>query len=456
MSGDGTKARRARTAPQQWQALQTYLHRKYLGQEELARFRRDATNKTGWNAKDIDRWLGGVLREGLIKVADGTSTAVSTAATVAERVGPVGEQQNMSEAIEKWVGAHTEGKVTTVHMKTMKANLRGRMQTSKGVEAMLAMMEAQGAIQIEDRVRGKGGKKRTQWREEALQWAKERGWRTPKAGVCRPQSAPIPRREAVCIELGTGWEGATEGLRSVWDRVVTVDVERQTMETPGKEKSVPDLLTKFETLNSTKDSMIKMVRRKSGIKRKEVGGVWLSPSCKPWSVANHLNDKKEGAKQKRAKAMKAERYGGLKAALTMIVDAREEDETVQYALENPESSAMKRLPEVQALGESIAIRACAYGEVETGKSHVFWMSPETRREFTPIKPTDHASMCDVCKSGGRHRRTKVTSVEERGTRERIVGTDMTKSAAENRVPPKLAEHLGRAMRTAWEKLQSGK
>ena len=56
----------------------------------------------------------------------------------------------------------------------------------------------------------------------------------------------------------------------------------------------------------------------------------------------------------------------------------------------------------------------------------------------------------------RIRRTKVTSVEERGTRERIVGTDMTKSAAENRVPPKLAEHLGRAMRTAWEKLQSGK
>ena len=295
-----------------------------------------------------------------------------------------------------------------------------------------------------------------EWRREALAWAKDRGWVTPIETHEGPQSAPKPQQEAVAIEMGTGWEGATEGLRKVWDRVVTVDAERNKVRTKSTCKTVPDILASFQTLKQTKDSTIKWIRRKAGIRKGEVWAIWASPSCKPWSIANHLNDNKPGAKRKREEAMEEERFGGLQAVLTLLVEAWEEDSTIQFVLENPGQSAIQHLPEIQALGAGVVVQACSYGEVKSGKTYRIWMTKDTQAEFKPILPTDEESECEECKAGRKHTQTKIPTPKEGRVQQRVSREGLTKAAVMNRLPPKLAEHLSRAMKTAREKLLNGK
>ena len=155
------------------------------------------------------------------------------------------------------------------------------------------------------------------------------------------------------------------------------------------------------------------------------------------------------------KARETKEAGGLRAVLTMLVQAWEEDSTIQFVPENPGQSEVKALPEMQALGEGVVIKACAYGEVRSGKEYRVWMTKETMAEFAPILPADPRSECEECKAGRQHTQTKITKTGGK-VQNRLSREGFTKEAVANRLPPKLAEHLSRAMKAARTKLLNGR
>ena len=67
---------------------------------------------------------------------------------------------------------------------------------------------------------------------EAHQWAVETGWvqrAAATATLARWRGLAIrrgPEAQNIMIEMGVGWEGATEGFREVFDRVVGIDNRR--------------------------------------------------------------------------------------------------------------------------------------------------------------------------------------------------------------------------------------
>ena len=117
-----------RTEADQWRVLQRYMHprTKHVGKVDLAKFTRNATNKTGWNAKDLDRWLEAVTKEKHIQMATGTEGKVRQAATTATRMGPVGEQEQMREAVTRWVRKNTEGQVSAAHVTAEQGGIHQR------------------------------------------------------------------------------------------------------------------------------------------------------------------------------------------------------------------------------------------------------------------------------------------------------------------------------------------
>ena len=82
-----------------------------------------------------------------------------------------------------------------------------------------------------------------------------------------------------------------------------------------------------------------------------------------------------------------------------------------------------------------------------------WMSPEARRIFRPIHPTDKASMCETCKKGLPHVEGMCPKKGSEQKRVREVG--QTIQGARNRVPWRMAAHISVALKQAWENVNAG-
>ena len=441
-------ADRPRTENDQWNALNKIKKGGSVNKAEMSAFRKDATTRTGWSAKRLDAWLARITLDKRLRTPATATTAKREAMLEGDLQGPEAEQAAMMRRVRKYLADNTEGHASASHVNTMRANLRGQTNSKKGVEAALAILEHSGKLTMEDRVRGRGGHERGEWRKEALEWAKRRGWATP--AVTLSQQAPI-HRETLVVEFGTGWEGATEGLKGAFDRVISMDAERQTLKAEGGKptlQSVPDLLGKFQDAAAHPGGAAAWAVQRSGGLQGELAAIWGSPSCVEGSGAQAMNKGKEGGAGPHAgKAFSAVHDDGVNALLEGITKARLADPTVQYCIEQPATSAMKDMPEViRTLGEGVKVYGCAWGERKSLKPYRLWLSPATAEIFQPIHPASPLSRCEECKAGVVH--TQAMMPAEGSTQERVRLPGMTVGAARNRVPPRLAEHVGLAMRMA--------
>ena len=123
-------------------------------------------------------------------------------------------------------------------LKDVKKNLRMKQKEKGGAREPTQAVLADALILVEEegweiQSREKGGRK---WIEETLGWAREEGWITgnKETAVRAAAKKLIHLREGpelACLELGSGWSGANEGLERSgrWDRVVDVDGVQQNM-----------------------------------------------------------------------------------------------------------------------------------------------------------------------------------------------------------------------------------
>ena len=431
-----------RTEAAQLKALAKHTVRGYITRTELARFRANATNKTGWPATRLDAWLGRLVSQGKLRMGKTgrVGTAKAREMESAETPGAREEVRHLQKT-RRWVESRAEKGVVTAAMFTqMKENLKEKRVGTLGVEAAVAYLEATGEVSLEDRVRGAGGKERREWRKEAKEWATKRGW-VQIATSTLHSPPPLPKKEAVALELGSGWEGATEGLRRVWDRVITVDLSRHTMKA-GAQSSAPDLLWSFEDLAALPT---RWLQDKGRVKKGELAAIWASPSCKEFSTLQGLNPAPTPSLTKQNPGV-----AGVLAVIKIIKNMREQDRSIQFAIENSAWGSARNLTEVQKeLGKGVVVAACAYGERQSGKKHRLWLSQETEREFRPRDPKGPKSQCQFCKQNKPHPQGYAPPPGSKQGRIRLEG--YTSDAAKNRIPPALAEEVSQAMKRAREK-----
>lgn len=447
---------RRRSEEDQEKALNKLKVKGNITKDKLQAFRRSATNKTGWSMIRIDKWLAIRAQDKKFTTPATREPASREAAIARGHEDPrVAEFASVRERVRKWVSKRTEGHVTAAHFAQMKDNIRGAMPKI-GIEAVVASMEGSGEITLEDRVKGRGAKPRTTWRKEAAEWAKERGWPTVNpAGGGRVEEKGR-EHEDVAVELGAGWEGATEGLRRVWDRVITIDTTRQTLKKREKgkpaTKSTPDFLTTFQRAAKHQEGAAVWAAQKGGARKGELAAAWGSPDCKYWTTAQGFQKMTEGTIYQRrlgeqetqeARLAHQESEEALYSVLDAFKKARKKDPKFQYAMEQPAWSEMRHNHRVRKeLGEGIVIAGCAYGERQSEKKYRLWMSPETEKHFQAIDPRSEQSQCRWCKEGKLHPQAYCPKPGQDAQRITLAG--YTTAAARNRVPPDLAEAVARA------------
>ena len=135
-----------------------------------------------------------------------------------------------------------------------------------------------------------------------------------------------------------------------------------------------------------------------------------------------------------------------------IRQARQQDPRFQYAWENVGYGALRHYPWMKRqLGEGMMVFGCAYGK-QNLKPYRVWMSPEAAALFHPVHPTDRESRCERCKQGLAHERGMCP---RKGSKQKRVWEEgQTTEGARNRVPWRIAEHISKAMKQAWEQVNA--
>ena len=436
------------------------------------RVRSSASNKTGWTRKEVDVWASRAIEEGRMvinKTSAGKAHKLMSRMSRVERVksagsGPKAERARVQMRVRKWVEKHARGKlVTAAQFRTLKDNLRGRgrdKEEGRGpaveVEAALLLLAVEEGLQIEFRDAHRAG-----WVQQAMKWAGQKGWidknKADKMGeLALARVMGRPQEELVCLELGSGWGGTTQGLKASkqWSRVLETDGVQQNLGL-GKGTARPDILARFVMKGQERQGgLFRYFRKRGGVKKGELGAAWISSSCKWASTANGLNKQKAGMKGDRKGffggkgRIPKEEKETIDGLLQGIKVARKQDPRFQYAWENVGHGALKGYKKMQdQLGEGTLMYGCAYGNKHM-KPYRVWLSPEARKIFRPIHPTDKESLCDRCKKGLPHEQGMCP---KKGSKQkRVSEKGQTVQAARNRVTWRMAAHISMALKQAWE------
>ena len=327
--------------------------------EAYRHLRERATKNTGWSTRVVDAWIAQVIEERQIKVGKtfpriGTAADRSITVALAAPSTPKAEQANTKWRVLQWIRRRCspEGP-TSAHIQQMKAGLRqGTKCPVIQIEATLALLAAEEGQRMESRVQG-ALKKDRHWVSEAIQWAVDAGWQlkhSPARTLTLATQRIITRGESetAIVELGSGWLGATEGLQKVTTRVIQQDEKRQTIaRVKGKNiKAAPDILAKFQDANPKWGPIIAAAKAANVNLREELIGAWISPCCTNMSTAQGFQKGKKDAKGPAAgQPIPTEDTQAITAITTGIRTMTEMAPASQWAIENPEKSAIWKTPQ---------------------------------------------------------------------------------------------------------------
>jgi hypothetical protein len=288
------------------------------------------------------------------------------------------------------------------------------------------------------------------WEEKAMAWAVARKWlTTSKASTilrrAKAHIKQVPRDTLTILEMGSGWEGATEGLRQVIPRVVTWDMQSQVLGEKGR--TSPEILGLFSRGGQ---KAVRWAAAKAGVSRKGARMLWVSLSCTHTSVANGM-----GRTQGTGNGL----YGGvieeadevevsdLEAVMDGVKDWQEAWPGGAWVVESPMWSSTRLHPRVRQewegndLVRQVEVRGCCYGLLAQKPYRI--ITNLTAQQWTPRDWRSPVNGCHYCRTGSKHPQCIVPGQGD--PRPRISEQGYTVQAARNRVPPALAAEIGASL-----------
>ena len=285
------------------------------------------------------------------------------------------------------------------------------------VRAVVALLAARGIVCIKhDREKAKGQRQpsssSSDWVTKALQWAAETaswidaGEVDELVRLAAKNINTASNDNKAIVELGCGWEGATEGLARVFGQVVTLDKRQQLISSSrcsvdGKARySHPSVLGDFRQPCA---NLVHWVRKKAGLSKDELRAVWASPSCTGHSrrqgmLKTNATTSHRAQGRFAGRPMCEEEAEATRAVFDSVWDWWSEDKANRrYCIENVESAKMDEEIE-RRFGRGIVVKACRFGK-QSGKTHRLWLSKETEAAFleryNDPERTPRCPYCDV-------------------------------------------------------------
>ncbi len=445
---------------------------------KLKQVRRRLSRRRGWTTGEFDAHLAKWVSERGVEVKylpAGSSrrlprvdVAVETEALVASMASPAAREfQRVQAAVLRWVrrrcrkGKEDGGdgderwEVETSHMNDMKHNLSAATK-AVAVQAVVALLAARGIVCIKhDREKAKGQREpsssSSDWVAKALQWAAETAsWinagKVDKLVRLAAKNITTSNNNAI-VELGCGWEGATEGLARVFGQVVTLDKRQQMISSSrcsvdGKARySHPSVLGDFRQPCA---NLVHWVRTKAGLAKDELRAVWASPSCTGHSrrqgmLRTNATTSHRAQGRFAGRPMCEEEAEATRAVFDSVWDWWSEDKAKRrYCIENVESAKMDEEIE-RRFGRGIVVKACRFGK-QSGKTHRLWLSKETEVAFLErYNDPERTPRCPYCDVRPRRKHPQSGLPRKGSGQEREHEKGKTRTAAANRTRPELAE-----------------
>jgi hypothetical protein len=316
---------------------------------------------------------------------------------------------------------------------------RSEKHEAMDIYAILAEMAAEKEIVLQ--LSPYHGKGKREWQREISSRLEERGWSTTERAMEIAKAVQtFPETNRTIIELGSGWEGATDGLRSARevDRVITVDQEPHNLGQRGTRH--PEVLMRFE--QAKEGELIQDVAKKAAAKLEDIIGIWASLSCIEHSTANALGVTAGiGTGVYGEKDMSEKEKAGMIAGVKGIKAWHDMDpERNHYFMENVAWGSMRDEAIVKStLGVGDTLDGCAYG-LKHQKPYRYWTSIP-KSVWTPRLATQYCSAC-ATRPKRKHEQAMCPKKGDKRPRPSIPG--YTVAAAANRIPPALGKEIAEA------------
>jgi len=344
----------------------------------------------------------------------------------------------------QWIEKRASGTTTaiphlTAAMRTqMIAAMARRATTAPEARAALATLEAEGSVTTE----AYAGKKytRQETNQEQKKHLAEMEWPNPTATMLAARrKGKVTARGPTALDLGSGWEGATDGMRQHM-RVVGVDMTRQSK---GKEAGMakPDLLMNMAVDASTTYTVVEQVMKRTGTWQEDLCHIHISPNCDPESTLQRIEVTQKRGKGEHAGMQRPEQQERTIQAISRgIKQAVQTDPTISYTVEQPKETALKNHPALTSLpGEVRIVKGCCYGYKWQKPMRIWtnlgkWWKPKCSHEPRWLLKCPH---CRECRENKPHKQCLI----RRGPHDKRPGAKLpglSPEASRNRIPTKMA------------------
>ena len=271
-----------------------------------------------------------------------------------------------------------------------------------GIEAMyvyvyaaIAVLTYEGHLVLE-MDRGAGGTRETRkkWLTTSLQWAKDRGWLRDTEDLLEvtaiAEEIQLTTREArkpregkgdlKIMDVGEGWGSIGIAVSRMPEGCSTIGVDRERFLDQG---DLHGTITSRVNLDLCSEGSKNVLRRAAKLASRTLESftmIWLSPECRILTAANAMNvtkgctngrlimDKRNTMGPETQEKKEEELKQCLEAVENQMRALEEENETIRFALENPDTSDLWDIPGVvgrirkKKLGwRVIRVDQCAYG-----------------------------------------------------------------------------------------------
>ena len=412
-----------------------YVSRPMLGDLEKEAGRRKGT------VKEFRTLMAKMIEQGEAKVADTVAPQTYAEQVVLTTTGRKTAQAHLRktrairEKMTRWITQRASGtneKIPrlTPAMTTQLVSIHSRRgTTAPEARAVLNTLEAEGSVITEV------------YKEEKYKRKKHQDIRTPTK---QKHKQKITQRGPVALDLGSGWEGAKEGM-SQHMRVIGVDRTRQ-MKGQEAGMTTPDLIMNLGK-KTGKETVIEEVMRRTGTYREDLCHIHGSMDCGPESTLQRMNATQNRGKGEHAgEERPEEQEDTVQEIVKGIKKALEQDPTISYTLEQPKESALKNHPALASLpGEVRVIKACCYGYKWQKQTRIWtnlgkWWKPECTQQKRWLLKCPH---CKECRENKLHK----MCIIRRGPHDRRPLAKLpgfNKKASRNRIPTQMAAEWAKA------------